>query len=271
MKLCNFEVGLDKPFFLIAGPCVIENEKIAIETAVHLKQISQDLNINFIYKSSFDKANRSSLDGFRGLGIQEGLRILELIKKDIGVPVLTDVHEYTPLDEVAEIVDVLQTPAFLSRQTDFIQNVARCGKPINIKKGQFMAPIDMLNVVEKAHSVNNKQVMVCERGVSFGYNNLVVDMRSLAIMRKTNCPVIFDATHSVQLPGSYGKSSGGQRKFVAMLAKAAIAVGVSGIYMETHPSPETALCDGPNSWPLTKMKELLITLKKLDEITKRNC
>jgi 2-dehydro-3-deoxyphosphooctonate aldolase (KDO 8-P synthase) len=270
MKLCNFEVGLDKPFFLIAGPCVIENEKIAIETAVYLKQICKELNINFIYKSSFDKANRSSLDSFRGLGIQEGLRILELIKKDVGIPVLTDVHEYTPLNEVADVVDVLQTPAFLCRQTDFIQNVACCGKPINIKKGQFMAPKDMLNIVEKAHSVNNKQVMVCERGVSFGYNNLVVDMRSLAIMRETKCPVIFDATHSVQLPGSQGKFSGGQREFVAMLAKAAIAVGVSGIYLETHPNPETALCDGPNSWPLAKMKELLTILKELDEITKRN-
>ncbi|KPJ67257.1 MAG: 2-dehydro-3-deoxyphosphooctonate aldolase [Coxiella sp. DG_40] len=270
MKLCNFEVGLDKPFCLIAGPCVIENEKIAIETAIQLKQISQELNINFIYKSSFDKANRSSLASFRGLGMREGLRILELIKKDVGVPVLTDVHEYTPLDEVAEIVDVLQTPAFLCRQTDFIQNAARCGKPLNIKKGQFMAPRDMLNVVEKAHSVNNKQVMVCERGVSFGYNNLVVDMRSLVIMRETKCPVIFDASHSVQLPGNQGKSSGGQREFIAMLAKAAIAVGVSGIFLETHQNPETAPCDGPNSLPLAQMKELLITLKELDEITKRN-
>jgi 2-dehydro-3-deoxyphosphooctonate aldolase (KDO 8-P synthase) len=268
MKLCNFQIGLDQPFFLIAGPCVIENEKIAIETAIKLKQLTQHLGINFIYKSSFDKANRSAVDSFRGLGLEAGLRILELIKKDVGVPVLTDVHEYTPLSEVAEVVDVLQTPAFLCRQTDFIQNVARISKPMNIKKGQFMAPNDMLNVVEKARAVGNNQAMVCERGVSFGYNNLVVDMRSLAIMRETNCPVVFDATHSVQLPGSQGKCTGGERQFVPLLARAAIAAGVAGIFMETHPNPDQALCDGPNSWPLGKMEELLITLKDLDLIVK---
>jgi len=268
MKLCDFQIGLNKPFFLIAGPCVIENEKIAIETAISLKQITQKLGINFIYKSSFDKANRSVVDSFRGLGIEEGLRILELVRKDVGVPVLTDVHEYTPLAEVAEVVDVLQTPAFLCRQTDFIQNVARLGKPMNIKKGQFMAPIDMVNVVEKVCTVGNNQAMVCERGVSFGYNNLVVDMRSLAIMRETNCPVIFDATHSVQLPNAQGKSSGGERRFVPLLARAAIAAGISGIFMETHPNPGQALCDGPNSWPLSKMEELLTTLKELDELIK---
>jgi 2-dehydro-3-deoxyphosphooctonate aldolase (KDO 8-P synthase) len=268
MNLCGFEIGLDKPFFLIAGPCVIESEKIAIETAIYLKEITQDLGINFIYKSSFDKANRSSVAGFRGLGIKKGLHILALIKENVAVPVLTDVHEYTPLDEVAEVVDVLQTPAFLCRQTDFMQNVARCNKPMNIKKGQFMAPTDMVNVVEKVRATGNEQIMVCERGVSFGYNNLVVDMRSLAIMRETMCPVVFDATHSVQLPSSKGKSSGGQREFIAILAKAAIAVGISGIFMETHPNPKDALCDGPNSWPLDNMKQLLITLKKLDVLIK---
>lgn len=270
MKLVNFDIGLDKPFFLIAGPCVIESEKLAIETAHYLKEITQELDINFIYKSSFDKANRSSIDSFRGLGITEGLRILELVKKETGVPVLTDVHEYTPLDEVAAIVDVLQTPAFLCRQTDFMQNVARLGKPMNIKKGQFMSPQEMLNVVEKVRAVGNDKSLVCERGASFGYNNLVVDMRSLAIMRATNCPVVFDATHSVQLPGGQGKSSGGQREFVELLARAAIAAGISGLFMETHPNPEQALCDGPNSWPLHKMCQLLVALKKLDTIVKAN-
>jgi len=268
MKLCNFEIGADKPFFLIAGPCVIESEELAITVAEQLKTITQRLGINFIYKSSFDKANRSSIEGARGLGMNEGLRILELIKKKVGVPVLTDVHEYTPIEEVAKVVDVLQTPAFLCRQTDFLQNVARSGKPINIKKGQFLAPWDMKNVVQKMHAVGNNQLMVCERGVSFGYNNLVVDMRSLAIMRETGCPVIFDATHSAQLPGGLGKSTGGQREFVPILAKAAVAVGVAGIFIETHPNPDKAWADGPNTWPLDQMEELLKTLQGIDDIVK---
>lgn len=268
MKLCGFEAGNDKPFFLIAGPCVIESEKLALTTALQLKEITNRLGINFIYKSSFDKANRTSLTGSRGVGMKEGLRILGLVKKEVGVPVLTDVHEYTPIEEVAEVVDVLQTPAFLCRQTDFLQNVARCGKPINIKKGQFLAPWDMMNVVEKMRTVGNDQLLVCERGVSFGYNNLVVDMRSLAIMKDTNCPVIFDATHSVQFPGGLGKSTGGQREFIPVLAKAAVAVGIAGIFIETHPEPDKAWCDGPNSWPLAKMEELLKTLQTIDYIVK---
>lgn len=268
MKLCHFEIGLDKPFFLIAGPCVIESEQLAIDTAGFLKEITQELNIPFIYKSSFDKANRSSLTSFRGLGVEEGLRILQKVKDEIDVSVLTDVHEDTPLDEVASVVDVLQTPAFLCRQTNFIQRVASTGKPVNIKKGQFLAPWDMVNVVEKARAVGNENIMVCERGASFGYNNLISDMRSLVVMRETQCPVVFDATHSVQLPGGQGKTSGGQREFVPVLARAAMAVGVSGVFMETHPNPDKALSDGPNSWPLKKMRDLLITLKTIDEAVK---
>jgi 2-dehydro-3-deoxyphosphooctonate aldolase (KDO 8-P synthase) len=269
MKLCNFEIGLDKPFFLIAGPCVIESEQLALETAAQLKAITDDLAIPFIYKSSFDKANRSSHSSFRGLGMAEGLAILEKVREEIGVPVLTDVHEDTPLEEVASVVDVLQTPAFLCRQTNFIQNVARQGLPVNIKKGQFLAPGDMINVVEKAKAVGNDKIMVCERGVSFGYNNLVSDMRALAILRHTGCPVVFDATHSVQLPGGQGQTSGGQREFVPVLARAAVAVGVAGIFMETHPQPDKALSDGPNAWPLDKMASLLETLKLLDKIIKK--
>ena len=264
MKLCGFEVGLDVPFFLIAGPCVIESEALALTTASDLKQMSAELGIPFIYKSSFDKANRSSGSSYRGPGIEEGLRILEKVRHEVQVPVLTDVHEDTPLDEVSAVVDVLQTPAFLCRQTNFIQNVARTGKPVNIKKGQFLAPWDMKNVVDKARAVGNDQIMVCERGVSFGYNNLVSDMRSLAAMRNTGAPVVFDATHSVQLPGGQGSASGGQREFVPVLARAAIAAGVSGLFMETHPDPASALSDGPNAWPLGQMKTLLDTLKMLD-------
>ncbi|HKZ12200.1 MAG TPA: 3-deoxy-8-phosphooctulonate synthase [Rhodanobacteraceae bacterium] len=270
MKLCGFEVGLDQPFFLIAGPCVVESEQLQVDTAGTLKEITGRLGINFIFKSSFDKANRTSGKSFRGLGMEEGLRILGEVKKQVGVPVLTDVHEYTPFDEVAEVVDVLQTPAFLCRQTDFIQKVARTGKPVNIKKGQFLSPWDMKNVVEKARAVGNEQIMVCERGASFGYNNLVSDMRSLAVMRETHCPVVFDATHSVQLPGGQGNKSGGQREFVPVLARAAVAVGVAGVFMETHPDPDKALSDGPNAWPLGKMEALLETLKKLDEVTKHS-
>ena len=270
MKLCHFEAGLDKPFFLIAGPCVIESEQLAIDTAGALKEMTESLGINFIYKSSFDKANRSSHESFRGLGVEEGLRILSLVKKQIGVPVLTDVHEDTPLDEVASVVDVMQTPAFLCRQTNYIQNVAKQGIPVNIKKGQFLAPWDMKQVVAKAKATGNEQIMVCERGVSFGYNNLVSDMRSLAVMRESNVPVVFDATHSVQLPGGQGKCSGGQREFVPVLARAAMAVGISGIFMETHPNPNEAKSDGPNSWPLARMKELLETLQTLDETTKKS-
>jgi len=269
MNLCGFEVGLDKPFFLIAGPCVVESEQLQLDTAGKLKEITSKLGINFIFKSSFDKANRTSGQSFRGLGMEEGLRILGEVKKQLGVPVLTDVHEYTPFDEVAEVVDVLQTPAFLCRQTDFIQKVARVGKPVNIKKGQFLSPWDMQNVVEKARTVGNEQIMVCERGASFGYNNLVSDMRSLAVMRETNCPVVFDATHSVQLPGGQGTKSGGQREFVPVLARAAVAVGVAGVFMETHPDPDKALSDGPNAWPLGKMEALLETLKELDAVAKR--
>jgi 2-dehydro-3-deoxyphosphooctonate aldolase (KDO 8-P synthase) len=269
MKLIDFEVGLDQPVFLIAGPCVIESEQLAMDTAGQLKEITSRLGIPFIYKSSFDKANRSSHASFRGPGMEEGLRILQKVKEQVGVPVLTDVHEDTPLLEVADVVDVLQTPAFLCRQTNFIQNVARCGKPVNIKKGQFLAPWDMKNVTEKALATGNQQIMVCERGASFGYNNLVSDMRSLAVMRDTGCPVVFDATHSVQLPGGQGSSSGGQREHVPVLARAAVAAGVSGLFMETHPQPEKALSDGPNAWPLSMMEDLLETLKQIDATVKR--
>ena len=269
MKLCGFDVGIDRPLFLISGPCVIESEQLALDTAGQLKEICAALEIPFIYKSSFDKANRSSAKSFRGLGMDEGLRILAEVKKQIGVPVLTDVHEDTPLAEVASVVDVLQTPAFLCRQTNFIQNVARQGKPVNIKKGQFLAPWDMNNVVDKAKAVGNEQIMVCERGVSFGYNTLVSDMRGLAIMRATGCPVVFDATHSVQQPGGMGDKSGGQREFVPVLARAAVAAGVSGLFAEAHPNPACALSDGPNAWPLGRMRELLETLKELDAAVKR--
>ncbi len=268
MNLCGFEVGLERPFFLIAGPCVIESEQLAIDTAGTLKEITDKLGIPFIFKSSYDKANRTSLSSFRGLGMEEGLRILGEVKKQVGVPVLTDVHEDTPMDEVAVVVDVLQTPAFLARQTNFILRACSAGLPVNIKKGQFMAPWDMANVVEKARSTGNEQIMVCERGVSFGYNNLVSDMRSLAIMRETACPVVFDATHSVQLPGGQGGTSGGQREFVPVLARAAVAVGVSGVFMETHPNPDKALSDGPNAVRLADMAGLLQTLKTLDETVK---
>ncbi len=268
MKLCNFSVGLDQPFFLIAGPCVIESEQLALDTAGSLKEITTELGIPFIYKSSFDKANRSSHETFRGLGVEQGLKILEKVKRDIDVPVLTDVHEDTPLAEVAAVVDVMQTPAFLCRQTNFIQNVAKQGIPVNIKKGQFLAPWDMVHVINKAKATGNQQIMACERGVSFGYNNLVSDMRSLAVMRDTDCPVVFDATHSVQLPGGQGTSSGGQREFVSVLARAAMAVGISGIFMESHPNPEQAKSDGPNSWPLHRMKELLEILVTIDQAVK---
>jgi len=271
MKLCGFEVGLDKPFFLIAGPCVIESKELAHDTAGRLKEITTRLGIPFIYKSSFDKANRSSGKSFRGLGMDNGLKILESVRQAIGVPVLTDVHDIPEIAPVAAVVDVLQTPAFLCRQTDFIQAVAACGKPVNIKKGQFLAPGDMKNVVDKANEAGGTgRIMVCERGVSFGYNNLVSDMRSLAIMRDTGCPVVFDATHSVQLPGGQGTKSGGQREFVPVLARAAIATGISGIFMETHPNPEKALSDGPNAWPLGHMEALLTTLKELDATVKRH-
>ncbi len=269
MNLCGFEVGLDKPFFLIAGPCVIESEQLQLDAAGRLKEITGKLGIPFIFKSSFDKANRTSAKSFRGLGMEEGLRILGEVKRQIGVPVLTDVHEYTPFDEVADVVDVLQTPAFLCRQTDFIQKVARAGRPVNIKKGQFLSPWDMRHVVDKARAAGNDAIMVCERGASFGYNNLVSDMRSLSVMRETGCPVVFDATHSVQLPGGQGEKSGGQREFVPVLARAAVAVGVAGVFMETHPDPDKALSDGPNAWPLGKMEALLETLKALDAATKR--
>jgi 2-dehydro-3-deoxyphosphooctonate aldolase (KDO 8-P synthase) len=268
MRLCNFEVGLDRPFFLIAGPCAIESEALALSTAGELKRMTEALRIPFIYKSSFDKANRSSHNSPRGVGLKEGLRILQKVKTEIGVPVLTDVHEDTPLDEVAEVVDVLQTPAFLCRQTNFIQAVARAGRPVNIKKGQFLAPWDMKNVVAKAQAVGNKQIMVCERGASFGYNNLISDMRALAVMRDTGCPVVFDATHSVQLPGGQGTSSGGQREFVPVLARAAVATGIAGLFMETHPDPANAFSDGPNAWPLQKMRELLEILQAIDQVAK---
>ena len=269
MKLCGFEVGLEHPFFLIAGPCVIESRQMALDTAGQLKEITASLGIPFIYKSSFDKANRSSHQSFRGLGLDAGLAILAEVKKTIGVPVLTDVHEQAEIAEVAAVVDVLQTPAFLCRQTDFINAVAACGKPVNIKKGQFLAPGDMKNVVEKANAAGGKgRIMVCERGASFGYNNLVSDMRALAIMRDTGCPVVFDATHSVQLPGGQGTRSGGQREHVPVLARAAMAAGIAGIFMETHPDPEKALSDGPNAWPLARMRDLLRVLKELDDCVK---
>ena len=270
MNLLDFHAGIEHPFFLIAGPCVIESEQLAIETASYLKKVCNELNINFIYKSSFDKANRTSADSFRGLGIEEGLRILEKVKLDLGVPVLTDVHEDSPLDEVSSVVDVLQTPAFLVRQTNFIQNVCSQGLPVNIKKGQFQAPWDMENVVDKAKSTGNQQIMVCDRGTSFGYNTLVSDMRGLSSMRSTDCPIVFDATHSVQQPGGQGKSSGGQREMVPVLARAAVAVGVSGVFMETHPNPATAMSDGQNSMPMNLMFTLLETLKEIDSVTKKN-
>ena len=269
MNLCGFEVGFESPLFLIAGPCVIESEEMALETAGYLKEMCQALALPFIYKSSFDKANRSSGNSYRGLGVERGLMILEKVKKHIGVPVLTDVHEDTPLLEVASVVDVLQTPAFLCRQTNFIQNVAAMQKPVNIKKGQFLAPWEMKHVVQKAQSVGNHSIMVCERGVSFGYNNLVSDMRSLQIMRATGCPVIYDATHSVQLPGGQDGRSGGQREFVPTLARAAVAVGIAGLFIETHPDPDSALSDGPNSWPLDQMQSLLSQLVEIDAVVKQ--
>ncbi len=270
MKLAGFEVGPQLPFFLIAGPCVIESEQLAFDTAGRLKELCQRLQIPFVYKSSFDKANRSSSSSFRGPGQDEGLRILAAVRQQLDVPVLTDVHEDTDIEAVAAVVDVLQTPAFLCRQTNFITRVAAAGKPVNIKKGQFLSPWEMQNVVDKARATGNQQIMVCERGASFGYNNLVSDMRSLAVMRETGCPVVFDATHSVQLPGGQGSSSGGQREFIPVLARAAVAVGVSGLFMETHPQPEKALSDGPNAWPLEQMEALLETLKSLDEVSKRS-
>ncbi|MGB9148874.1 MAG: 3-deoxy-8-phosphooctulonate synthase [Burkholderiales bacterium] len=271
MKLCHFEAGLDHPLFLIAGPCVIESRQMALDTAGQLKEICAALNIPLIYKSSYDKANRSSGKSFRGLGMDQGLNILAEVKKQIGVPVLTDIHASDEIEQVASVVDVLQTPAFLCRQTDFIHAVAKSGKPVNIKKGQFLAPHDMKNVVDKAREASGSaSIMVCERGVSFGYNNLVSDMRSLAIMRETNCPVVFDATHSVQLPGGQGDRSGGQREHVPVLARAAVAVGIAGIFMETHPDPAKAMSDGPNAWPLGMMKNLLETLKEIDVLVKRH-
>jgi len=270
MKLCGFEAGLDKPLFLIAGPCVVESREMALDTAGKLKEIAAAVGVPFIYKSSYDKANRSSSKSFRGLGMDTGLQILAEVRKQIGVPVLTDVHAEDEIAAVAAVVDVLQTPAFLCRQTDFIRAAAMNGKPVNIKKGQFLAPGDMKNVVDKAREASGKDnIMVCERGTSFGYNNLISDMRSLAIMRETMCPVVFDATHSVQLPGGQGTSSGGQREFVPVLARAAVATGVAGVFMETHPNPDKALSDGPNAWPLHLMRPLLETLKALDELVKK--
>ncbi|HEY4698597.1 MAG TPA: 3-deoxy-8-phosphooctulonate synthase [Gallionella sp.] len=270
MKLCGFDVGLDRPLFLIAGPCVIESEQMALDTAGQLQEICRELNLPFIYKSSYDKANRSSGKSFRGLGLDAGLKILGEVKKQIGVPVLTDVHDIEEIAPVAAVVDVLQTPAFLCRQTDFIHAVARCGRPVNIKKGQFLSPWDMQNVVEKAREASGADnIMVCERGASFGYNNLVSDMRSLAVMRNTGCPVVYDATHSVQLPGGQGAVSGGQREFVPVLARAAVAAGISGLFMETHPNPSKALSDGPNAFPLGNLKALLKTLMALDETVKQ--
>jgi 2-dehydro-3-deoxyphosphooctonate aldolase (KDO 8-P synthase) len=270
VKLCGFDAGIEHPFFLIAGPCVVESEQLALDTAGQLKEITGRLGIPFIYKSSFDKANRSSGASFRGLGVDEGLRILAEVKRQIGVPVLTDVHEDTDMQQVAQVVDVLQTPAFLCRQTNFIHRVAAAGLPVNIKKGQFLSPWEMKNVVDKARATGNGQILVCERGASFGYNNLVSDMRSLAVMRETGCPVVFDATHSVQLPGGQGTSSGGQREFVPVLARAAVAVGVAGLFMETHPDPEQALSDGPNAWPLGRIEPLLTTLNDIDRVAKRH-
>jgi 2-dehydro-3-deoxyphosphooctonate aldolase (KDO 8-P synthase) len=268
MKLCGYEVGLDRPMFLIAGPDTLESEQICLDVAGHLKEITARLGMPYVFKGSFDKANRTSGKSYRGPGVTEGLRILDAVRRQIGVPVLTDVHEDTPLSEVSAVVDVMQTPAFLCRQTNFIRNVAGQGKPVNIKKGQFLSPWEMGNVVDKARGTGNGQIMVCERGFSFGYNNLVVDMRGLAVMRATGCPVVFDATHSVQLPGGQGGSSGGQREHIPVLARAAVAAGVSGVFMETHPKPDEALCDGPNSWPLSLMGELLDTLHALDATVK---
>ncbi|MEL0065188.1 MAG: 3-deoxy-8-phosphooctulonate synthase [Gammaproteobacteria bacterium] len=268
MKLCGFDITDTSPFFLIAGPCVIESESLALDTAGYLKELCSGLGVPFIYKSSYDKANRSSHESYRGPGIEAGLAILEKVKREVDVPVLTDVHEDTPLDEVAAVVSVLQTPAFLCRQTNFIQRVAETGLPVNIKKGQFLAPWDMKNVVDKAKAIGNDDIMVCERGVSFGYNNQVSDMRSLAIMRETGCPVVFDATHSVQLPGGQGTTSGGQREMVPVLARAAVAVGIHGLFMETHPDPEKALSDGPNSWPMYELRRLLETLMRIDDVVK---
>jgi len=270
MKLLDFEIGIEHPFFLISGPCVIESESLAMKSAETLKKVTDDLGINFIYKSSYDKANRSSTGSFRGLGVEEGLRILQKVKDEIGVPVLTDVHEDTPLDEVACVVDMMQTPAFLVRQTNFIQNVCRQGIPVNIKKGQFQAPWDMQNVVDKAFEVGNQQITICDRGTSFGYNTLISDMRGLSTMRSTGRPIVFDATHSVQQPGGNGLTSGGQREMVPVLARAAAAVGVSGFFMETHPDPENALSDGPNMIPIHKMADMLKTLQDIDNITKQN-
>ena len=268
MELCGFEAGPDRPLFVIAGPCVIESERLALETAERLRDTTARLGIGFIYKSSFDKANRTSEASFRGPGLEAGLRILERVRKEVGVPVLTDVHEDTPIDEVAAVVDVLQTPAFLCRQTNFIRRVAAAGRPVNLKKGQFLAPWDMAHVVEKARSAGNERILVCERGVSFGYNYLVSDMRSLAVLRGTGCPVVFDATHSVQMPGGMGAVSGGQREFVPVLARAAVAAGVSGVFLETHPRPEEALSDGPNAVPLDELEPLLATLVAIDRAVK---
>ncbi|MBK5937013.1 3-deoxy-8-phosphooctulonate synthase [Halorhodospira halophila] len=268
MELCGFRAGLEQPLFLIAGPCVIESEQLALDSAHELRELCRELGVPLIYKSSFDKANRSSAQSYRGPGMEAGLRVLERVRGELGVPVITDVHEDTPLDEVASVVDALQTPAFLCRQTNFIQRVAGCGLPVNLKKGQFLAPWDMAHVVDKARATGNRQILVCERGVSFGYNNLISDMRALAVMRDTEAPVVFDATHSVQLPGGQGHASGGQREFVPVLARAAVAAGVSGLFMETHPDPERALSDGPNAWPLERMRELLETLIALDRVVK---
>ena len=269
MKLCGFEVGLDRPLFLIAGPDTLESEQLCLDVAGKIKEHTAKLGMPYIFKGSFDKANRSSGKSYRGPGMAEGLKILQAVQKRIGVPVLTDVHEDTPLKEVAEVVDVIQTPAFLCRQTNFIRSAASQGKPVNIKKGQFLSPWEMKNVMEKAASTGNKQLLACERGFSFGYNNLVVDMRGLAAMRETGYPVVFDGTHSVQLPGGQGTSSGGQREFIPVLTRAAVGAGVSGVFMETHPKPDEALCDGPNSWPLHLMPELLDTLAELDRLVKR--
>jgi len=268
MKLCGFEVGPGRPFFLIAGPCVIESEALVIDVAGRMREITDELGIPYVFKASFDKANRSSRGSFRGPGIEQGLALLAEVRRQVGVPVLTDVHEDTPLAEVASVVDVMQTPAFLCRQTNFIVNAAAQGKPVNIKKGQFLSPWEMRNVVDKARSTGNEQILVCERGFSFGYNNLVADMRSLAVMRETDCPVVFDATHSVQLPGAQGGASGGQREFVPVLARAAIGAGVSGVFMETHPDPSRALSDGPNAWPLGRMRALLEVMKEIDAAVK---
>ena len=268
MKLCHFEAGIDQPFFLLSGPCVVESESLTLDIASTLKALTDELGIPYIFKASFDKANRSSHDSFRGPGLEEGLRILEKVKQELGVPVITDVHEDTPLDEVASVVDVMQTPAFLCRQTNFIQNVAKQGIPVNIKKGQFLAPWDMKNVVDKARATGNQQIMVCERGYTFGYNTLISDMRGLATMRETDCPVVFDATHSVQQPGGQGNCSDGERQHIPVLARAAMAAGIAGIFMETHPEPENALSDGPNSWPTGRMRELLEQLLKIDQAVK---